>query len=203
MGNKFNDIMFTPAVKELQRQQGSREIYGKIEDRPDFHHQLNADVETFLAERDSFYIASVTEDDWPYVQHRGGPKGFMRIVDGNTIGFADFSGNRQYISAGNFQQNDRVALFFMDYANRRRLKMIGHVETIGLDHADLLEKLDLDDYRAKVERGFLIHVKAFDWNCPQHITPRFDMEQVETLMASLQKENAELKQRLDESQQRT
>lgn len=199
MGNKYADIMFTPAVKELQRQQGSREIYEKMEQKPDFHHQLTPEVEDFLAQRDSFYIASITEDHWPYVQHRGGPKGFMRVLDEHTIGFADFSGNRQYISTANFQHNNRVSLFFMDYANRRRLKMIGRVEVIEADQSEQLARLEIDSYNAKVERGFLIHVKAYDWNCPQHITPRFDSEQMDTMIAKLQEENTALKAQLQDT----
>jgi len=193
MGHKFADIMFTPTVQKLQSQYGSRESFSQWDHADDFNGLVDVNVEAFLAERDSFYMASVTETGWPYVQHRGGPKGFMRVLNENTIGFADFSGNRQYVSTGNFKHNDRVSLFFMDYPNKRRLKMLGRVEIISLDQHEQLAQLEMDSYRANVERGFLIHVEAFDWNCPQHITPRFDQSQIEAIIAPLIAENTVLK----------
>ena len=149
----------------------------------------------FIGARDSFYMASVGETGWPYVQHRGGPAGFLRIVDEQTIGFADFTGNRQYISVGNFRKDDRVSLFLMDYPNRTRLKLLGRVKLIGPEHPALLAKLEVNGYHASVERGFLIQIEAFDWNCPQHITPRYADAEVDALMAPLVEENRMLKHR--------
>ena len=196
MGHKFADLMFTPAVQEVQSELGSREGFSSWDARPDFHHRIDHTVAAFIAERDSFYMASVTETDWPYLQHRGGPKGFLKIIDDKTLGFADYSGNRQYISTGNFQNNDRVALFFMDYANRRRLKMLGRVKAVPLNDHETLDKLESDDYRANVERGFIIELEAYDWNCPQHITPRFDEAQIDEIVTPLLNENKRLKSEL-------
>ncbi len=126
-------------------------------------------------------MASVSETGWPYVQHRGGPVGFVKVIDEMTIGFADFVGNRQYISAGNFTKNDRVALFFMDYPNRMRLKVMGHVRFVEDNDYQLLAELEPDNYRARVDRGYVITIKAFDWNCPQHITPRYTEAELQIL----------------------
>ena len=145
----------------------------------DYNHRLGFREVEFIGKRDSFYMASVGESGWPYVQHRGGPAGFMKVLDPKTIGFADYSGNRQYVSTGNFKTDDRVALFFMDYPNRRRLKMLGRVRSVALDEVEMLAKLEDDGYPAQLERGFTIQVEAFDWNCPQHITPRFTEAEIE------------------------
>lgn len=196
MGHKFADLMFTPAVQEIQSDNGSRDGFSRWDSGPDFHHTIDNAVASFIAERDSFYMASVTETGWPYLQHRGGPKGFLKIIDDTTLGFADYSGNRQYISTGNFKNNDRIALFFMDYANRRRLKMLGRVRLVTLDNLEVLSQLESDDYRANVERGFLIDLEAYDWNCPQHITPRFDETQIDQIIAPLIAENSRLKEQL-------
>ena len=158
-------------------------------DEEEDHNHLRSEVEAeFISQRDSFYMASVSEIMWLYVQHRGGAKGFVRVLDASTIGFADFSGNRQCVSTGNFRGNDRVALFFIDYPNRRRLKMMGRILRVANDDWDTLAKLDVEGYRAKVERAFIIKIEAFDWNCPQHITPRFTEQEVEQRMASLLEE---------------
>jgi len=183
MGHKYTALMFTDSVKSQQQQMGSRSNYARMEEGEDYNDQLSAAEADFIAKRDSFYMASVSETDWPYVQHRGGPVGFMRIIDANTIGFADFRGNRQYISTGNFKHSDRVSLIFMDYPNRSRLKLMGHIEVIDEDQPEILAQLQVDDYRATIERGFIIHIAAFDWNCPQHITPRFTQQEVAVLVA--------------------
>ena len=193
MGHKFAEIAFTESVQAMQAQQGSLSAYARMHGGEDFNHVLGGDEVSFISERDSFYMASVSETGWPYVQHRGGPAGFVRIVDETTLGFADFRGNRQYVSLGNFQTDNRVSLFFMDYPNRRRLKMLGRVEVLSVDDTEKLAKLEVADYRARVERGFLIHVEAFDWNCPQHITPRYSATEVEAIMAPLLEENRRLK----------
>jgi ferredoxin-NADP reductase/predicted pyridoxine 5'-phosphate oxidase superfamily flavin-nucleotide-binding protein len=193
MGHKFAEIAFTDAVRQVQQAEGSRANYAAMEEGDDYNVLLGDMEANFIAERDSFYMSSVSETGWPYLQHRGGPAGFMRVLDEKTIGFADFSGNRQYVSTGNFLNNDRVALFFMDYPNRRRLKLLGRVRMVSTDETGLLSRLEVADYRARVERGFVINVEAFDWNCPQHITPRYTESYVEELMAPLVEENRALK----------
>ena len=198
MGHKFAEIAFTDSVREVQEQLGSRAAYAKFEAGEDSNHALGERERQFIERRDSFYMASVSETGWPYVQHRGGPIGFVRVLDANTIGFSDFGGNRQYISVGNLRKDDRVSLFFMDYPNRTRLKMLGRVRLVGDDETGLLERLAVPGYRARVERGFVIAVEAFDWNCPQHITPRFTEAEVAAIVAPMQRELDQLRARLDE-----
>ena len=193
MGHRFAALAFTDAVREVQQTLGSRAGYAAMDEGADYGHILSEREAGFIAARDSFYMASVTETGWPYVQHRGGPTGFVRILDERTIGFADFRGNRQYVSVGNVLKDDRVALFFMDYPNRTRLKLLGHVRLVGHDAADLLARLEVEDYRAAVERGFVISVEAFDWNCPQHITPRYTEPEIERFVASALEEGRALK----------
>lgn len=194
MGHKFANILFSPTVKAVQKLHGSRESYARWENGSDYNHEIDENVAAFLAERDSFYMASVNADGWPYLQHRGGSKGFMRVLSKNRIGFADYSGNRQYISTGNFQQNNRVALFFMDYPNQRRLKILGRVKLISAEDIEQLALLEDDNYQANVERGFIIHIEAFDWNCPQHITPRYDQENLMQMLAQFEQQLSELEQ---------
>jgi len=198
MGHKFADIMFTSQVQAIQKQQGSFDNYHAWSEYEDFNYLIDDTIRQFLAQRDSFYMASVNQNDWPYVQHRGGPKGFMKVIDEHTLGFADFSGNRQYVSAGNFKHNDKVSLFFMDYARRRRLKILGRVTSVSLAETDLIAQLQLGSNRTKVERGFIIKVEAYDWNCPKFITQRYDTEQVQDLMASLVEENNALRKSIDD-----
>lgn len=171
----FADIAFTPTVKVLQETAGSRASYARMEGGGT---DLGPREWSFIAERDSFYMASVSEMGWPYVQHRGGPAGFLKVPDGNTVGFADFQGNKQYVSTGNLMNDDRVSLILVDYPNRQRLKLLGHARFVGAEDPVVLEKLALPDYRARVERGVLINIAAFDWNCPQHITPRYTLEEI-------------------------
>jgi ferredoxin-NADP reductase/predicted pyridoxine 5'-phosphate oxidase superfamily flavin-nucleotide-binding protein len=193
MAHKFAEIAFTESVREVQRALGSRDSYTAMESGADTNQILGENEVDFITARDSFYMASVSETGWPYVQHRGGPPGFVRVLDARTIGFADFTGNRQYVTVGNVRKDDRVALIFMDYPNRTRLKLLGRVRLVGPDESALLANLEVPDYRARVERGFLIHVEGFDWNCPQHITPRYTEFQIEALMAPLIEENRALK----------
>jgi hypothetical protein len=163
----------------------------------------------FLADRDSFYMSTVGETGWPYLQHRGGPKGFLQVMDSHTLAFADFRGNRQYISTGNLSINDRVALILVDYPNQARLKILGHTEVLEGDALKgdlarpLIEKLRAAGEKSVVERVFLIHIAAFDWNCPQHITQRYTAEEIQSAMEplnqrmeQLEKENQELKAKL-------
>jgi len=195
MASAFADITFTPSVKAAQSQYGSRERNSRFELATDARNQLTEQEIEFIAQRDSFYQATVSESGWPYVQHRGGPVGFLKVLDGRTLGFADFRGNVQYLSVGNLQANNRISLILMDYANRQRLKIWG---TVRIAHADtepeLLAQLEVPTYRARVERGIIIHIEALDWNCPQHITPRYSQAQVEEMMAPLLAEIERLKQ---------
>jgi ferredoxin-NADP reductase/predicted pyridoxine 5'-phosphate oxidase superfamily flavin-nucleotide-binding protein len=193
MGHRYAAIAFTESVQQAQQALGSRAGNAAMQEGEDYSHVLGERELAFIAARDSFYMASVSETGWPYVQHRGGPPGFVRSLDPQTIGFADFRGNRQYISVGNLVKDDRVSLFFMDYPNRTRLKLFGRVRLIDPLETELLALLEVNDYRAPVERGLLIHVEAFDWNCPQHITPRYTESQVDDLVAPLLEENRTLK----------
>jgi predicted pyridoxine 5'-phosphate oxidase superfamily flavin-nucleotide-binding protein len=193
MGHRFAELAFTDRVKSVQEQHGSREGYGKFEGGEVHHDRLGTAEAEFLAARDSLYMATVGATGWPYVQHRGGPKGFLKVLDERTIGFADFRGNRQYVSVGNLQDDDRVSLMLVDYPNRRRLKLLGRARTISADEGSMtLASLAVPGYRAKVEHGLLIEVEAFDWNCPQHITPRFTEAEVAAAVAPLHARIAEL-----------
>jgi predicted pyridoxine 5'-phosphate oxidase superfamily flavin-nucleotide-binding protein len=196
VGNEFGQIAFTPSVKATQEKLGSRKAYAALEAGEHHNSELGSDESNFIMARDSFYMASVSETNWPYVQHRGGPAGFVKVLDAKTLGFADYRGNRQYVSVGNLLKNDRVSLFFMDYLHRTRLKLLGHAELIGTERTELLKSLSVSEYKAKVERGILIHVAAYDWNCPQHITPRFTQEQVETAIQPLRQRIATLEAQL-------
>jgi predicted pyridoxine 5'-phosphate oxidase superfamily flavin-nucleotide-binding protein len=160
---------------------------------------LSADETRFIEARDSFYMATVGETGWPYIQHRGGPAGFVRVLDAHTIGFAEFRGNRQYISVGNLQTDDRVSMFFMDYRRKTRLKLLGRARAVDPEDTDLLNRLSVPGYAARVERGLLVTVEGFDWNCPQHITERFTIEEVRTLSAPLLKRIADLEAQLKSS----
>jgi len=193
MGHQFAAIAFTNEVKQVQQEQNSRAGYTNMEQGEDFNYLLSQHEADFIQARDSFYMASVSETNWPYVQHRGGPAGFMRVLDEKTLGFADFSGNRQYVSTGNFRNNDRVSIIFMDYPNRTRMKLLGRISVVPSDDWETLSRLEVTDYRASVERGFLIHIEAFDWNCPQHITPRYTEAHIQSLVEPLLEENQALK----------
>ncbi len=192
MANAFLTIATTPSVVAAQAANGSAGLYDKVGgQRPS--DRLGEAEAAFIAARDSFYMASVSETGWPYVQHRGGPPGFLRVIDETTLAFADFHGNRQYISLGNVMANDRVALFLMDYPNRRRLKIYARIEARDLPaDAGLAAALDLAGHRAVPERAFVLKVEAFDWNCPQHITRRFSESEATAAAAPLQARLAEL-----------
>jgi predicted pyridoxine 5'-phosphate oxidase superfamily flavin-nucleotide-binding protein len=185
MGHRFADIAFTPAVRAIQDTMGSRHAYARMEGPAISHAVLGEAEASFIAARDSLYMATVGETGWPYIQHRGGPPGFVRVLDGKTIGFADFRGNRQYISVGNLQGDDRVSLFFMDYAHKARLKLLGRARAIAGDDPIVQDRLVVPGYRGHPERGLLISVEAFDWNCSQHITPRFTLPEIEAATAPL------------------
>ena len=178
MGNVYSQTMFSAAAKRLQAQHGSREQYERLAARGQSQDALGQVEQQFIRTRDSLYLASVTPDGWPYIQHRGGPAGFLRVLDARTLALADFAGNKQYITAGNLETNDRVALFLMHYPYQARLKLIGHARIVepGADPA-LEAQVSVAGYRAKIERIFVIAVTAFDWNCSQHITPRWTREE--------------------------
>lgn len=170
--SRFAKVAFTPSVQAVQERMGSRRAYARI-DAPESPDALGEPEAEFIAERDSFYMASVGETGWPYIQHRGGPRGFVRVLDAHTLGFADYRGNKQYVSVGNVARNDRVALIFVDYHARARLKVLAHASIVTADGAPAtMARLVDPTYGARVERGFVLRVEAFDWNCPQHITPR-------------------------------
>lgn len=197
MSRAFADISFTDSVKKVQTLYGSRESNQRFEQGDVFGAELTFNEAEFIAERDSFYQASVSETGWPYVQHRGGPVGFLKVIDAKTIGYADFRGNRQYLSVGNLLANDRVSLILMDYANRQRLKIWGQAKVIhASEHPEIVSQLEVPSYRARVERGIIISVEAFDWNCPQHITPRFTENEIIEQVKPLHDEIALLKAKL-------
>ena len=192
MGHRFAELAFTPTVMAVQEHEGSRDSYRRLEGGEAHHDRLGPAEASFIAARDSFYMATVSETGWPYLQHRGGPRGFLKVLDEGTIGFADFRGNRQYVSVGNLLGDDRVALILVDYPNRRRLKILGRARAVTMEDAATLGRLDVPGYRAKIERGLVIAVEAFDWNCPQHLTPRFTTEEIAGAVALLHARIAEL-----------
>jgi predicted pyridoxine 5'-phosphate oxidase superfamily flavin-nucleotide-binding protein len=193
MGHRFAEIAFTTEVKKVQSEQKSRAGYARWENSLDVNHLLSQQEIDFIRTRDSFYMASVSETNWPYVQHRGGPQGFLNVIDDKTIGFADYTGNRQYISTGNFRNNDRVSLFLMDYPSKSRLKILGRIKIINADNTDELSPLESSDFSARIEQGFIINIEGFDWNCPKYITPRYTETQMKNIIEPIQKENARLK----------
>ncbi len=180
MGRRFAELAFTPLVKQQQIQHGSRHLYERVEQSSDMGDRLGPDEQAFLEDSNGFYMASTTENGWPYVQYRGGAKGFLHVLDDRTIAFADLRGNKQYISVGNLQHDDRVALFFMDYPRQSRLKILGRAKVHeGTDEARrLIDQLRVSGEKSPAERALVVHVEAFDWNCPQHITPRYTEEEL-------------------------
>jgi uncharacterized protein len=203
MSYRYLDMASTPSVKAAQAANGSAALWADIQGGRESNRLGEAEMQ-FIAARDSFYMATVSEDGWPYMQHRGGPIGFLRVLDDATLGFADYRGNRQYISLGNLGANDRASLFLMDYPHRRRMKIYAHIEAKDLSaDPELAAKLVAPGYKARSERALLVHVEAFDWNCPQHITPRFSADELESVlepvrlrMESLKAENATLRAQL-------
>jgi predicted pyridoxine 5'-phosphate oxidase superfamily flavin-nucleotide-binding protein len=202
MARNFGSLVFTPLVKALQEKYGSRRQYARMGAGPVAPDRLGPDESAFLAERDSFYMATVGATGWPYVQHRGGPKGFLKVIDDRTIAFADFRGNKQYISTGNLGSDDRVALIMVDYPGQARLKILGRAQIFEGDAArEWIERLRDPGSKDVIERVYVIQVEGFDWNCPQHITPRFTEEQIREALApfehrveQLEMENEKLRQ---------
>ena len=199
MTGPASDIAFTPTVKDIQTQRGSRSAYARMEARGGFKTEISDDLVEFLAGVDTAYLATSNASGQPYAQHRGGPKGFLRVIDRHTIGLADFTGNQQYISTGNLLENAKAFLFLMDYAHRRRIKIWGQARVVN-DDPDLIARLMPEGYRAKPQQAILFEVEAWDANCPQHIPQKFDAADVaegvarfEARIANLEAENAALR----------
>jgi predicted pyridoxine 5'-phosphate oxidase superfamily flavin-nucleotide-binding protein len=201
MPNRFKQTVSTPAVLAAQEHYyGRAAVAGPAADRD----PLTDDERAFIAERDSFYLGTISASGWPYIQHRGGPKGFLRLLNAQTLAFADFGGNRQMLSTGNLATNDRVTLFLMDYPRRERLKILGHARVLDAkEHPELIPQVLPPGFKpAQVERIFTIDVLSYDWNCSQFITPRYTTEEVETAVATLRQRIAELEQQLAASKNR-
>jgi len=177
-----SDVAFTPTVKALQARYGSRHAYARMEQDHGWSTELTPDVAAFVAEQTSVFLATANADGQPYIQHRGGPPGFLRVLDAHTIAFADFSGNRQYVTLGNLAENPRAHLFLIDYARRQRVKLWGHARAVD-DDAGLIASLMPSGYAARAERAIVFTVDAWDANCPKHIPRRFDAADVEAALA--------------------
>jgi predicted pyridoxine 5'-phosphate oxidase superfamily flavin-nucleotide-binding protein len=190
-----SDVAFTPAVKAIQTRKGSRETYAAVETRGGWRTEIDENLAAFLSQTNSFYLATATADGQPYIQHRGGPKGFVRILDKNTIAFADYAGNRQYITQGNLSENPKAYIFVMDYAHRRRVKIWGEARMVEDDPA-LIEALMPKAYRARPEQVLLFKITAWDTNCPQHIPQKFDAADVAAALAARDERIAELEAEL-------
>lgn len=202
MTQVISDIAFTPAVKGVQARLGSRQHYAHMEEREGWSDTITPELADVLRERDSFYFATASATGRPYIQHRGGPKGFLRVLDDHTLAFADFKGNRQYITLGNLSENSRAFLFLMDYRTQTRIKIWGSTEVIE-DDPELLEQLTDHQYKGKPERVIRFHVEAWDINCRQHIPRKYSQEDLESLVqplrervAALEAENAVLKRQV-------
>ena len=196
------DIAFTPAVKDAQTRRGSRDGYARMQAKGTARSKVDASLREFLANTRSFYMATASSDAQPYIQHRGGPPGFLRVLDEQTLGFADFSGNRQYISTGNLNENPNAMIFIMDYRTRHRVKIWGTAKVVENDDA-LIEKLMPDNYVARAEAAVVFTVESWDTNCPQHIPLMLFAEDVEPLaerVATLEAENERLRAQLSEKQ---
>ena len=194
------DVAFTPAVKAEQQRRGSRAAYARLEEKGGWSTTVTEDLAAFIANARSFYLATATKKGQPYIQHRGGPKGFLRVLDANTLAFADFAGNRLYITSGNLAENPQAFLFLMDYANRRRVKIWGTAKVV-VDDPDLKARLTTDRYAARVEQSIVFRIEAWDTNCPQHIPQLLPAEDVadafdalKARIAALETENAALRQ---------
>jgi predicted pyridoxine 5'-phosphate oxidase superfamily flavin-nucleotide-binding protein len=190
-----SDVAFTPAVKAVQARKGSRDAYAQVEEHGGWRTEIDADLSAFLAGQDSMLLATATADGQPYIQHRGGPKGFVKVLDNNTLAFADFSGNRQYITQGNLSENPKAYIFLIDYAHRRRVKIWGEARVVDDDPA-LTKSLMPQGYKARPEQVILFRVAAWDTNCPQHIPQKFDAADVVAALASRDARIAELEAEL-------
>ena len=200
MAQSFPSIAFTDSVQRAQERQGVRDQYARFAARAPRSDVLGEPEKAFLAERDHFFMASVGETGWPYVQHRGGPPGVLKVLDDRTLAFADFRGNRQYVSVGNVDADDRVALILVDQARQTRLKIYARARTVEIeDDPELVEQVADADYGARVERAMVLTVEAFDWNCPQHIVPRFTEQEILEMVRPLQEKVTRLENELAEA----
>lgn len=198
MAKNFAEIAFTDAVKKLQEKHGSRNGYERMEKFSEVNGLTNQEM-SFVENRDSFYLASIGTNEYPYIQHRGGPKGFLKVLDSKRLGFIDFAGNKQYVSVGNMATNNNVSLIMIDYPTRTRLKIFAKAEVVALkDNLELYELLDLDDYKFRPERMMVFHIEAYDWNCPQHIIHRYTIDEIETVFSPQQKYIASLEEEIKE-----
>src|SRR4051794_19603483 len=193
-----SDVAFTPAVKAVQARKGSREAYARVEQGAGWRTEVDDDLAAFLGNVDSFYLATASAEGQPYIQHRGGPKGFLKILDRNTLAFADYRGNRQYITQGNLGENPKAHIFVMDYARRRRVKIWGEARVID-DDAALLGSLMPGGYKGRPEQAILFKISAWDTNCPQHIPQKFDAADVAAALAARDARIAELEAELGRS----
>jgi uncharacterized protein len=194
---RYREIALTPAVEAVQEARGSRALYSRPSSAP-MPDGLTDDEREFIAQRNSFYVASINANGWPYIQHRGGPRGFVKVIGAARLAFADYAGNRQYLTTGNLTEDDRVSLFFMDYVERVRLKMFARAHTVERGEAppELLAAVIDEAYHAKVERVFVFDVESTSWNCPQHIAQRYDDDELAERLAPLQARIAELEEQL-------
>ncbi len=205
----FLDVAVTPAVRKVQQQLGVAPMWENFRGHREFDRFTDQEM-SFIADRDSFYMATTSETGWPYIQHRGGAKGFLKVLDDQTLAFADYRGNFQYISVGNLSANDKACLFLMDYTRRARLKIYVHAETVPLDADPALTTTVLEGATGKAERIVRLRLQNFDWNCPQHIVPRYTQEEVETglrpvraRLVELEAENATLREQLAQASSQT
>jgi predicted pyridoxine 5'-phosphate oxidase superfamily flavin-nucleotide-binding protein len=211
MSPNFGSLVFTPAVKALQERYGSRRQYARLEGSGPSPARLGPEESEFIGERDTFYMATLGSTGWPYVQHRGGPKGFLKVIDERTLAFADFRGNKQYISTGNLLTDNRVAIILVDYPRQLRLKILGRVEIFEGEQArEWIEKVRDPSYEAFTERVYVIRIEAFDWNCQQHIVPRYTEEEIreavapaENRMRELEQENKRLREEISQLSKKT
>jgi len=196
MAKNYPELAFTSPVKELQEKLGSRTSYARME-RDTYVDGLTENEIEFIARQDSFYMASFGENEFPYIQHRGGPKGFLKVLDSKRIGCMDFRGNMQYISVGNIATNNNVSLIMVDYPARARLKIYAKATIVELkDDPELYQLLDLYEYKFRPERMILFDIEAYDWNCPQHITPRYTLEDIEKAFAAQRDQIAKLEEEI-------
>lgn len=195
MSQIVSDIAFTPGVKSAQELRGSRANYQRMEQGTGWQHEVTPDLAEFIAQRDSLYLGTTSSDGQPYIQHRGGPMGFLKVIDHKTIGFGDYGGNAQYISVGNLDENNKAFIFLMDYPNRRRIKIWGTAEVVEGDE-DLNRRLADDGYSGIPQRAFLFHIDAWDVNCPKHIQRRWTEEELKPVVAKLRSRVEELEQQI-------
>jgi predicted pyridoxine 5'-phosphate oxidase superfamily flavin-nucleotide-binding protein len=202
----FGSLLFTPVVKQLQERYGSRQQYERMKKSGASQDHFTAFEVEFLGERDSFYWATIGSTGWPYVQHRGGPKGFLKVIDDHTLALADFRGNKQFISTGNLLTDNRVAMILVDYPRQARLKILGRVDVLeGQQAGAWMDRVRIPGYKAIIERVFVIHVEGYDWNCPQYITPRYTAEEIheavratEDRLRALEVENKQLRAEIEQ-----